>query len=206
MSSSVNRTHAFPGMGADHRMFPPPWREVPGFTAHDWMPYGGETRIAEVAQSMAHRCEIRDGDSLIGTSLGGIIACEVTKLRRIERLILVGSAISKDEISGWLATLHPLAQVAPIEWLQVSAGKMPTELLQMFASVDGSFIRSMCRAIFEWPGLGDSETQLTRIHGKRDLVIPPPRDADLIVDGGHLISMTHASQCAEFIVKRWQTR
>lgn len=157
---------------------------MPGFVAHDWLPNAGERSIPEVARAMADGCGIQDGDSLVGASLGGIVAGEVCKLRNIERLFLVGSAVSKGEISGWLSALYPLAQVAPIEWIQFSAGKIPGELSQMFAGVDAAFMRAMCRAIFEWEGLGKTETKVFRIHGKRDLVIPPPEDADLLIDGG----------------------
>ncbi len=69
----------------------------------------------------------------------------------------------------------------------------------MFAGVETSFILAMCSAIFEWEGLGASETRVFRIHGRRDLVIPPPASADLFLNGGHLIAMTHAAECVAFI-------
>jgi hypothetical protein len=70
----------------------------------------------------------------------------------------------------------------------------------MFATAEASFVRCMCKAIFQWEGLGCVPHRLVRIHGRRDLVIPPPVHVDLLLDdGGHLISMTHAARCAEFI-------
>lgn len=71
----------------------------------------------------------------------------------------------------------------------------------MFAGVEASFIRAICAAIFKWEGLGKSKTEIFRIHGKKDLIIPPPRAVDLLLDGGHLISMTRATECVEFIKK-----
>lgn len=68
-----------------------------------------------------------------------------------------------------------------------------------FAGADTSFIRAMCAAIFKWEGLGQTTTQVLRIHGKHDLVIPPPSAVDLLLDGGHLISMTRAAECVDFI-------
>jgi hypothetical protein len=191
--------HALPGMGANQRMYPAPWRALPDFVAHDWTPYAGEESLAEVAKTMCEQKGIRDGDILIGASLGGMVACEITKLRQIPRLILVGSAVRQEEINTLLAILRPFARVAPIEWLQFSAAKFPSDLAQMFSEGDASFMRAMCAAIFAWDGLGDSETKIYRIHGKHDLVIPPPPKADLLLDGGHLISLTHARECVEFI-------
>ena len=53
----------------------------------------------------------------------------------------------------------------------------------------------MCRAIFTWPGLDTTRLRPLRIHGRRDRVIPPPATADLLLEGGHLIAMTHAAEC-----------
>ena len=189
-------------MGADRRMFPPPWASLPDFTAHDWPRYSGEQSLAAMAESVCRNCGIHDGDSLIGASLGGMVACEITSTRKIKALYLVGSATRKEEVNSLLAILHPLAQVAPFDWLRLSAGKIPSELAQMFAETDAAFMRAMCVAIFDWQGLKASAVKVHRIHGKHDLVIPSPAKVDLLLDGGHLISITHARECVEFIRER----
>ena len=186
-------------MGADRRMYPPPWASLPGFVAHDWMACTGERNLSEVAESFCAARGIQDGDTLVGASLGGMVACEITKIRKISVLWLVGSATHKEEVNGLLAALHPLAQVAPIDWLRFSAGKLPLELSQMFSTVDASFIRSMIPAIFAWNGLGATDTKVYRLHGRHDRVIPPPRNTDLLLDGGHLICRSHAPECVAFI-------
>lgn len=191
--------HALPGMGADHRMFPGPWRELPGFVAHDWMPFSGERTVKDVARSMCRVCGIQDGDVLMGASLGGMVACEIAKVRKLRGLFLVGSAVSADEIRKPLKALHPLAQILPIEWLRFSAGSIPLELTRMFASMDGDFVRAMCDAVFEWEGLGPTEVPVWRLHGKFDAVIAPPKQPELMLAGGHLISITHAAACVEFV-------
>jgi pimeloyl-ACP methyl ester carboxylesterase len=191
--------HALPGMGADRRMYPPPWGSIPAFEAHDWVRYSGERSLADVARSMCEACDIRDGDTLVGSSLGGMVACEITKLRQISKLFLVGSAVKKEEISSLLAALRPLATVAPIDWIKLSAKRAPMELIQMFSGIETAFVRAMCEAVFAWDGLGESEVPLVRLHGNRDLVIPPPPQVDLLLNGGHLISMSHARECAAFV-------
>jgi pimeloyl-ACP methyl ester carboxylesterase len=128
-----------------------------------------------------------------------MVACEITKIRRIPVLYLIGSAVSPSEVSGLLSALRPLARVAPLDWIRVSAGKIPTECAQMFAGSDTKFVRAMCSAIFEWEGLGATRTRVFRIHGENDLVIPAPEKVDLLLEGGHLISMTHAPECVDFV-------
>jgi pimeloyl-ACP methyl ester carboxylesterase len=199
-----NRIHALPGMGADRRMFPEPWSQLPGFTAHDWPDYHEESTLNEMARSFCESSGIRDGDSLVGASLGGMVACEIAKLKKIRSLYLVGSAIHKAEINQLLAALHPLVSIAPLQWIKFSSGKIPADLAQMFAETNPRFVRAMCAAIFHWEGLQPSQTTCFRIHGLRDRVIPLPESVDLTLDGGHLIAMSHAKECVEFIREREQ--
>ncbi len=193
--------HALPGMGADHRMYRDDWLSLPNFIAHDWSSYQDEQSLAEVAKSMCAACNICDGDILIGSSLGGMVACEITKIREIPALFLVGSAVDKYEVSHMLAALHSLVKITPIDLLTASARKINNELMQMFSDADSSFIRAMCNAIFKWQGLSDTKTKIHRIHGIHDWVIPVPAKVDLLLDGGHLIAMAHAKQCAEYVCK-----
>lgn len=191
--------HALPGMGADHSMYPPPWNTLPGFVAHDWIRHSGEQSIADVATSMADSCGIREGDVIVGSSLGGMVACEIARIRNISNLFLIGSAVDKSEVNRLLAAMAPLAQYAPINWVRASVGKIPGEFAQMFAGIEPSFIRAMCPAIFAWEGLRETQARVLRIHGSHDIVIPPPEDPDLSLEGGHLISITHARECVEFV-------
>jgi hypothetical protein len=194
--------HAFPGMGADQRMFPAPWRQLPNLVIHDWKRYSGEPTIPQLAATVVRTCGIKDGDILIGSSLGGMVAGEITKLRAIPELYLVGSAVGKQELHGLLTVMLPIAQVAPLDWLRYSAGQLPHDLMQMFADADTVFIRSMCTAICRWEGVGKTKTKIWRVHGSRDLLILPPPRVDLLLEGGHLIAMTHAEECVSFIRDR----
>ena len=189
-------------MGADQRMFPLPWSKLPCIFTHNWKSCFDQNTLSGVAETLCKNGKIEDGDSLVGASLGGMVACEIAKIRKIKTLFLVGSAVHRDEISNVLRTLHPLAKIAPIEWLRLSAEKIPLELAQMFADSNPAFIRAMCNAIFDWPGLNKTTTKIYRIHGQHDLVIPLPKNADLILKGGHLISISHASECVQFIQSR----
>lgn len=191
--------HALPGLGADHRMFPPPWGDLPGFSAHDWVTAPGIKSLRQLAEAMVEAGPIHDGDVLVGCSLGGMVAAEITKLRQIPTLFLVGSAVRKEEINRWIAPLHPLADQVPMERLLALAGKLPFAAAVMLADADAGFIRAMCPAIFRWEGLGQTQTKVWRIHGRWDFMIPAPKHCDLLLGGRHLISMTHAKECVAFV-------
>jgi len=194
--------HALPGMGADHRMYPAEWDRLRGIQRRDWIRHAGETSITQVAQSMIRQYGIKDGDSLIGCSLGGMVSCEIARLLNIEKLVLVGSAVHPREVNTVLRKVHGLAQYAPVDWLRFSAGKIPADAAQMFADMEASFIRAMCEAIFNWGGYSFPHyTRLWRIHGRFDLVIPPPEAPELLPNAGHLVSMTHAKDCVDFLLR-----
>ncbi len=198
--------HVLPGMAADHAMYPAPWHTLPESQFLDWPAYAGEDSITAIAARVADEAGVRDGDIIIGTSLGGIVGCEIARLRRLGGLFLVSSAKRKEEISGLLAALHPLAQLAPVEFIQRAAGKIPHELAATFSRSHAGFIRAMCRAIFEWEGLDETRIAPLRLHGKSDPVIPLPAGVQKIVDGGHLIVRTHATACVDFVRSRLPAR
>lgn len=176
-------------------MYQHEWLTLPNFIAHDWPAYRGEKTLTDVARSVVNEWDIGDGDILVGSSLGGMVACEITKIRRIPHLFLVGSAIDRSEIARMFAITYPLINLMPVALMTRVASVFNNDLLQMFSRADSTFIRQMCTAIFHWEGLGVTASKIHRIHGKYDWVISSPRHVDLLLDGGHLIAMTHAREC-----------
>lgn len=183
-------------------MYGGPWHTLPHCRFLDWPVGGRETSLAGVAARLVETAGISDGATLVGSSLGGMVACEIARLRRLECIYLIGSARRKQEMNLFLRLFHPLARIAPIAALQRLSGRFPGELSAMFSRSDPRFVRNMCMAIFAWEGLPDGITDVRRIHGKRDLMIPPPDDVDLLLDGGHMLAMTHAAECVQFISAR----
>jgi surfactin synthase thioesterase subunit len=84
--------YAFPGMGADRNMYKGAWRTLTVCKFCDWPTYGNEDSIAAIAKRITAEQRIQSGDILIGSSLGGIIACEMAKITAVRSVVLVGSA------------------------------------------------------------------------------------------------------------------
>ena len=185
-------------------MYGEPWRKAFDGHFHDWPKWRGETSITDIAKRIIEEHRIESGDTVFGTSLGGIIACEIANLVDLERIILIGSARRKEEVNRILSILHPLIDLAPIPFIQMSSGKLPNDLAGMFNHSDPAFIRNMSKAIFSWEGF-DSEVPVLRIHGTKDLVIPITNETNHEIDGGHLIVMTHPMECIEAIKAEIQT-
>lgn len=193
-------TYLLPGMGANGSMFSGPWRTLTDSVFVDWPKCRGERTIREVAQRVAVEQGIKDGDTVIGASLGGMVACEMADLLQLQELVLVGGVRHPNEINELLKLVHPLARLAPLEFIQCVSGLASGELARMFVGVDAEFVRAMCFAVFEWEGLPAGAIEPLRIHGVRDLVVGLPERVDLTLDGGHLISMTHARECVDWLV------
>ena len=100
-------------MGADHRLFPGPWKDLPGFVAHDWPTHKDERTISALACRVVEEFQIADGDVMIGASLGGMVACEVARTRHLRGVFLIGSATSCREINQLILALEPLAKSLP---------------------------------------------------------------------------------------------
>ena len=191
------KIHVYPGMGATADMYKGIWKEQ-HFTFHNWPQLNGAKTIEEVAAKIINEHHIADGDILIGSSLGGIISFEVANQLKLKQLFLVGSAKSQNEINSLLKLLHPIIDYTPVSFVKAITGKIPLDLSIMFNQTEPEFIRVMCKAIFLWGGL-KSATDLIRIHGTKDLVIPKPPDNNFDINGGHLIAMTHPEQCIQAI-------
>lgn len=196
------RVHAFPGMGADERMYPAPWSQLPGFRAHNWYGCSEARTIPELAELVCARAGIAEGDILVGSSLGGMVACEITRLRRIPLLILVGSAMHPREVRRPLLALTPLIHVTPMPVVRFVAAAVPGTIATMIADSDPVFIRRMVPALANWTGCDVSSTRTLRIHGRWDPLIRPPADADLLLNGRHAIALSHPEECVRFVAAR----
>ena len=154
-------------MGANSKMYQGAWLDVNPATCIDWPSYKGEASLSELAERVAAHYRIKDNDTLIGSSMGGMVALEISKLLHLDRVVLVGSAIDVSEMNLLLTLLTPFVDFAPIEFFQKFAGRHDSLFQQMFASSDAVFMRTMCKAISTWDGYPGNLTRITRIHGEK---------------------------------------
>jgi len=193
--------YTLPGMGANSNMYSGPWLEVQNMKFLDWPKYGGERTLSEIAERVISEYSITRSDSVAGSSLGGMVALEIADKLKIESVFLFGSAVSKTEINPLLRLISPLAEVTPIKFIQIIVGKYANDVLNMFSTSDTDFIRSMCKAVADWRGFAGDHNIIKRIHGKNDTVISCHGNCNIIGNGGHLIAITHAHECIEFLKK-----
>jgi rhamnosyltransferase subunit B len=219
-ASSVDRTSPrvifIPGLGADSRTFRGPWDEIPNGVFVEWPEYHGEASITSVARFVTDAWRIPDGAVLVAPSFGGAIACEIAKVRAIRAIVLIASSGNPADYAGArkmrrLAKLVPLARIA--RFLRAREGirrerygrdpspfmRALLDSIEQFSVSRIPFYLQMLDALESWQGLADSRVKVVRIHGRHDRTVRPPAGADLMLDGGHFIVLTHARDCVEFI-------
>jgi pimeloyl-ACP methyl ester carboxylesterase len=198
------KTYILPGMGADSRMYSSPeYRRLKNIFFLNWPIYKGETTLSQMARRVIEENQITEGANIGGSSLGGMVACEIANQIKINSIILIGSSNTPERVNSILKSLSNFSEYAPVKLLQFLVGRTSlskqSELLKMFEKAEHEFITKMSNAIFDWPGNLSQDVNIFAIHGKYDKVIYPPDNNVKIIGGGHLIAMSHPAEVASFI-------
>lgn len=190
--------HLLPGIGGTEDLFrdydfPFPVRRL-GFIP----PHSIDASFESYAQAFARHHQIAPGDTLIGMSLGGMIAAEISKHLPIRKLILISSGTQSHHIHPALRAISPTARFLPFKHLQSLAyptslfGPIRAHMLDMFRNSDPRFIAWACLQARTWTGL-QHHPDLFQIHGTRDPVFPFARQAfrihHPIPNGDHIIAL-----------------
>ncbi|MEO0414292.1 MAG: alpha/beta hydrolase [Verrucomicrobiota bacterium] len=212
----MNRMVLFSGMGADERIFLPQTHRFPDTTVCEWIaPLSMREPIREYAQRLIAENGWQSSDQLAfgGASFGGVIAQEIAHELKAPACILMGSMRSIDGIptsvrlGGRIASpLLPFVPMRPILWLltQIPKSKLPLGVRGFLTQAqvsDPDFLRWAIRALLRWKPPADYRTPTFQIHGRQDWILPAKlaTRADLMIDGGHIISMTQGPAVNQFI-------
>jgi pimeloyl-ACP methyl ester carboxylesterase len=193
-----------PGMGADARLFDavrssfapliPPWLPVDG----------GD--LASYARRYVAQGLVRPGDRLGGSSFGGMLAQEISRLIPLRCLLLITTCRTAQGVSRGLRFLAHLAPVMPVlrqpapliakpiaYKLGVSRPEHRRLVQDWVANADPRFLRWAGWTAGTWRGAGELTPPVFQIHGSQDRILPVERSgAGTIVPGaGHLLPVTH---------------
>ena len=89
------KIYAIPGLGADARVFANVQRYLP-LTIIDWKPNEANESIENYAGRMASEIPKNEPFILLGLSFGGVIAQEICRILKPEKLILLSSIAHQD--------------------------------------------------------------------------------------------------------------
>ncbi len=196
------------GLGADERIF-----ELLDLEDYEpihikWIEPKKHETIKDYALRLSKQIETKK-PLILGVSFGGMIATEIAKQIDYEKVILISSAKTKNEIPilyrliGHL-NLHRLIPIQFFKqpnfityWFFGMRTKTEKKLLKsILTETDCTFLKWAINSIIKW----DNEYQITRkiqIHGSTDKILPKQniKNVDFEIDeGGHLMIYNRANE------------
>jgi pimeloyl-ACP methyl ester carboxylesterase len=208
----MKAVYIFSGLGTDERVF----RNIdlsgfdPIFVKWD-NPLKNET-IESYSHRLSRQIELHR-PVFIGLSFGGMIAMEVCKHVEVEKVILIASAKTKNEVPFYykIAGLLRLNKLVPSSWLKSStcisdwafgASSVSDKALlkQILKDTDPTFLRWAINEIVHWKNITVC-TAAIHIHGRLDRIFPYAFvKADITIDnGGHFMNVNRSQELTRAI-------
>lgn len=208
--------YLFSGLGADRRVF-----DALDFTGAEvrhieWTTPLPNESMPDYAKRITAQIATPN-PILIGLSFGGMMAVEVAKHIKTERILLISSAKGKSEIPGyyrWLGILglHKLVpdeQVTKASWLLYWLfGTRNAEdrklLAAILADTDPVFFKWAIHNIVTWKEMR-ALLPIVHIHGSADRILPCCfiKADHILPGGGHLMVVNRAKEINAIIKKYW---
>jgi len=204
--------YLFSGLGADSSIFMN--LKLPGYhkVYITWIPALPKESISQYAGRIKSQITVENPD-IIGLSFGGIVAVEVAKQIKVDKMVLISSVRTKRELNRMqfffmklgFYRIIPGALIQRTNFLtyQYFGARSPKDkkaLTKLLAQTDVSFFRWALRSIAYWDNEVAPERTI-QIHGTADRVItsrlvhPEYR----IKGGGHLMVFNKADTISKII-------
>lgn len=195
------------GLGVDRRVFEDIDLEQRKVAFIEWLLPFKEESLAHYATRISDQIH-GEHIVLIGLSFGGILAVEISKIKKIDRIILIASAKNKFEIPGIYRLMGKLNlhKIIPVTFF-----KTPHSLTHWFFGIrsrkEKELLRSILRetdpVLLQWSInaiLGWKHSVMPKncihIHGDSDRILPVNHiRADYIIrNGGHFMTVNQAKK------------
>lgn len=213
-AGSTHKTiYLFSGLGADSTVFTN--LKLPGYRKVyiTWIPASPDETIPQYAARI--RSQITEENPyIIGLSFGGIVAVEVARQMRVEKMVLISSARTKDDLSKvqfffmrlGLYRIIPGALINRTNFLTyryfgARSSKDKKALTYLLQNTDVKLFRWALKSIAFWDN-HETPARTIQIHGTADRVISSKHvHPDYRVKGGgHLMVLNRADTISKIIV------
>jgi pimeloyl-ACP methyl ester carboxylesterase len=203
--------YIFSGLGADERAF-----QFINFFEHkpvfiNWIAPLRNESIESYAARIALKIT-EPNPVLIGLSFGGIMAVEVARIIKPEKVILISSVQSKNEIPfiyrlAGMLRLHRIMPAVLMRkanfityWLfGIKSNAEKKILTAILKDTDPVFLGWAIDKILSWKN--ESRTRnLFKVHGTKDRLFPFYKNADVIISGGgHFMVLNKAEEVSRVL-------
>ncbi len=204
------------GLGADERAFVSLQQNGIAGKPIKWISPKKHESLREYCARLTDQLDADSGIVLVGVSFGGIVAQEISKLVKVDKVIILSSIKSVRELSWRLSVVRALGlyRLAPsglLKWANLLARsysfgtqtKAESELLgQIIKDTDSSFMKWAIGELMRWKG-GAPNPAVVHIHGDKDRIFPIGRirNAITIAGGSHFMIVNRAKEISELIEK-----
>ncbi|MEL6816051.1 MAG: alpha/beta hydrolase [Cyanobacteria bacterium J06598_3] len=212
-AQSLRKIYFVSGLGADERIFQ--WLRYDGFEpVHiQWIAPERSEPIENYAQRLTEQID-EDNPVIVGLSFGGMIAIEIAKQMKTQKIILLSSVKKTAEIPFYFKLFRalPLHRIFPFKsllwavywlayWLFSPGGKEEKQLLKtILKETDPHFLKWALHKVVVWKNHEIPEN-LVHIHGRGDRIFPYRFvTPTYTVQGcGHLMVMNQAEEVSNLL-------
>lgn len=209
----MSKIYIFSGLGVDRRVFDNIDFGNLDVEFVDWIDPLKNEPLENYAKRISQKIT-NDNPILIGLSFGGMVAVEISKIIKTEKIILIGSAKNKFElpkfnrISGKLKLnkLIPKSifkkQNLVTNWIFGIETDSEKQLLkEILKDTDPNFFSWAINEIVNWKNHTIPENVI-HIHGNKDRIIPFKNvKTDFVIEGGgHFMTVNRSKEIQEIIL------
>ena len=208
------RVYGISGLGADERVF----LKVNAYlkqpiTFVPWLEPERNETLQHYAFRMADTLDNSEPFALVGVSFGGMVSSEITKILKPVRTVLVSSAACRQELPFYF---RGAGRLHLVPYIPESLLTIPRPLMDVISSLkakedrklmgdimrdtDPKFLKWAVNSILTWDN-DEVPTDIRRIHGDSDRLLPLRAEANQLLKGGHLVIIEQAEIMAGMIEK-----
>lgn len=201
------------GLGADRRVFNHIHLNNEFDVEYlDWIkPIKYET-LDQYALRLADKINMKEPFGLVGLSMGGMIAVEISKKYKVQKLVLLSSVPVSKELPSFyrLSAMFKFHKMLPpavfksaslLKWIFNAETKENKLLMrQIISDADVNFVKWAMDAIVNWKN-EEIPQQIFHIHGDNDFLLPLKNtSATHVVKGGsHMMVLNQAKEVSNII-------
>jgi pimeloyl-ACP methyl ester carboxylesterase len=211
----MSRIFLIPGLGADTRVYNNIDLNNHDVTCVDWIQPNTTDTLSTYAQKLVLQYDIKPKSIVIGNSMGGMLAIEIAKLIPVEKVILISSVKTIEEVPRYFKFFRavPIYKIIPgkaftgMEFLiKPFFGHMNEAdswlFRDMLKTSSPIFLKWAMDAILKW----DNKVippNVVHITGDKDLIFPYQKIKDaIIIKGGTHIMIFEMAKEVNKILKR----
>ncbi|MCL4856592.1 MAG: alpha/beta hydrolase [Flavobacteriales bacterium] len=206
--------YRIPGMGADKRLFSE-IAPITGFEYVDleWQPFPKIKTLKDYAVAISEQIDTSKPFSLMGVSMGGMVCSELADMLNPEKVVIISSAKTSNEIPPMYKRLNFLGVTRLLNADRINyiignssrffgaMNKEQRELFyQMADNINIDFIVWSIKAILNWEKKKAS-SKIIHIHGTKDFVLPfeNVKPTHIIERGDHMMVWNKSSQINQLL-------